>query len=78
MISLSRFPMLYPTLSPILGPPAPPAGLYIVPGSVTSHSARIVWTVSNTLSHGSTVNRYDIESEIQIKEGEWVAIMTGW
>lgn len=60
-----------------LGPPGPPAGVYVQELSVTSYSARLVWTVGVETDHGNPITSYDIEAETDYHPDDWTVLMTG-
>ncbi|KAL4221262.1 ATP-dependent RNA helicase ddx25 [Mactra antiquata] len=56
------------------GPPGAPAGAYVVPATVRPDSARLVWTITPAINHGSPVTMYDIEAELGLYPGRWEVI----
>ena len=53
------------------GPPGIPAGLYIDHMSITTYSARVIWTIGPETDRGSPIFGYDIEAETQYYPGVW-------
>ncbi|XP_052820357.1 contactin-5-like [Mya arenaria] len=60
----------------VKGPPGAPAGCYVDGESVTSSTARVIWTVSAGLEHGAPINSYDIEADTLYDPEKWVVIAT--
>ena len=54
-----------------------PAGVYVVYLSITTYSARIVWTMGTEISRGVPMIGYDIEAESQFHPGIWNVIAVG-
>ena len=60
-----------------IGPPGPPAGVYVQDLTVTSYSARLVWTVGEETSHGDAITSFDVEAETNYHPGEWQILASG-
>ena len=58
----------------LVGPPGAPAGVYVDDQSVTSSTARIIWTVTSALEHGAPIYAYDVEAETLYDPGVWKII----
>lgn len=54
-----------------------PAGVYVDFLSITTFSARVVWTVGPEIDRGSPIFGYDIEVESQYYPGVWNMVAPG-
>ena len=59
------------------GPPGPPAGVYVQDLTVTSYSARLVWTVGQDTDHGDAITSFDVEAETNYHPGDWQILASG-
>ena len=61
----------------VLGPPGPMAGVYIDDQSVTSYSARVIWTVGLETKRGRDIISFDVEGESHFHPGVWKIVASG-
>ena len=60
-----------------LGPPGPPAGVYVDQLTITPYSVRLQWTTGVETDHGNPIHSYDVEAEIHHYPGRWLLVATG-
>ncbi|XP_052225224.1 contactin-like [Dreissena polymorpha] len=58
----------------VRGPPGAPAGVYVDGETVTSFSARVIWTMTSSMEHGAPILSYDIEAETFYDPGNWTIV----
>ncbi|KAH3788133.1 hypothetical protein DPMN_166264 [Dreissena polymorpha] len=58
----------------VRGPPGAPAGVYVDGETVTSFSARVIWTMTSSMEHGAPILSYDIEAETSYDPGNWTIV----